>query len=166
MCELRNERNAEKPGRYAWPDSATFFQTRNGRRKRMCRADNHVVADIAVREGGAIWGGGDPDSEIRFITTDEKTQGYHFEPFGNTCQVVRGLVEHTPMNIDQIVAWARTDDGGRQYSLFEKPPRGGCMKWGLCDMPEDVNTALDAHEEGKAAVADQLLREAGWKTRG
>lgn len=35
--------------------------------------------------------------------------------------------------IDAVVAWARTDRGGRQTPLFAPPPRGGCMRWGLCE---------------------------------
>lgn len=35
--------------------------------------------------------------------------------------------------IDAVVHWARTDHGGRQYSLFPAAPRGGCMRWGLCE---------------------------------
>ena len=110
MQDLRRARNEETPGRYAWPDAATFFQTRNGRRKMLCRVEHEP------RGSGA--------------------HSFHFEPFDDDCEPVRGLVDHEPMNIHQIVAWARTDDGGKQYSLFEAPPRGGCMKWGLCETVE------------------------------
>jgi 3'-phosphoadenosine 5'-phosphosulfate sulfotransferase (PAPS reductase)/FAD synthetase len=37
------------------------------------------------------------------------------------------------VGIDAVVAWARTDRGGRQIPLLAPPPRGGCMRWGLCD---------------------------------
>lgn len=156
MCELRNERNKEQPGRYAWPDEATYFQTRNGRRKQLCRED-HIVADISVTEIGGI------HHDERYITIADKQRGYHFEPFGDSCRPVRGLVEHSPMTIDQIVAWARTDDGGKQYSLFEPAPRGGCMRWGLCEMPEEVHVALDAVEAGDVDTGKQLLGALGFK---
>ncbi len=39
--------------------------------------------------------------------------------------------------IDAVVAWARTDHGGRQLPLFAPAPRGGCMRWGICDLPAD-----------------------------
>lgn len=39
--------------------------------------------------------------------------------------------------IDAVVAWARTDHGGKQLPLFAPPPRGGCMRWGICDMPPE-----------------------------
>lgn len=35
--------------------------------------------------------------------------------------------------IDAVVAWARTDRGGRQMPMFAPAPRGGCMRWGLCE---------------------------------
>lgn len=35
--------------------------------------------------------------------------------------------------IDKVVEWARTDRGGRQLPIFSPPPRGGCMRWGLCE---------------------------------
>ena len=40
-----------------------------------------------------------------------------------------------PMHIDDVVTWARTDRGGRQLPLLTPAPRGGCMRWGLCDLP-------------------------------
>lgn len=40
-----------------------------------------------------------------------------------------------PMTIHQVVEWARTDRGGKQWPLFEASPTGGCMTWGLCDLP-------------------------------
>ena len=38
-----------------------------------------------------------------------------------------------PMGIREIAEWARTDRGGHQYILWEAAPRGGCMRWGLCE---------------------------------
>jgi 3'-phosphoadenosine 5'-phosphosulfate sulfotransferase (PAPS reductase)/FAD synthetase len=43
------------------------------------------------------------------------------------------------VGIDEVVQWARTDHGGRQLPLFAPAPRGGCMRWGICDLPEDVD---------------------------
>ncbi len=37
--------------------------------------------------------------------------------------------------IDQVVAWARTEHGGKQLPLLAPAPRGGCMRWGLCETP-------------------------------
>lgn len=42
--------------------------------------------------------------------------------------------------IDAVVEWARTDRGGKQYPLFAPPPTGGCMRWGICDLPEKNDT--------------------------
>ncbi len=39
------------------------------------------------------------------------------------------------VGIDRVVEWARTDRGGRQLPLLAPPPRGGCMRWGICDLP-------------------------------
>lgn len=35
--------------------------------------------------------------------------------------------------IDKVIEWARTDAGGKQWPLFAPAPRGGCMRWGLCE---------------------------------
>lgn len=36
--------------------------------------------------------------------------------------------------IDKVVAWSRTEHGGRQYPLFGPEPNDeGCMRWGLCE---------------------------------
>lgn len=43
------------------------------------------------------------------------------------------------MNIRDIMDWAQTSRGGRQYVLFERAPEGGCMRWGLCDLPANPN---------------------------
>jgi 3'-phosphoadenosine 5'-phosphosulfate sulfotransferase (PAPS reductase)/FAD synthetase len=40
------------------------------------------------------------------------------------------------MRIAEIVQWSRTAHGGRHLPLLPEPPRGGCMRWGLCDPPE------------------------------
>lgn len=39
------------------------------------------------------------------------------------------------MPIDQVVEWAQTGRGGRQFELLEAPEDEGCMRWGLCDHP-------------------------------
>jgi 3'-phosphoadenosine 5'-phosphosulfate sulfotransferase (PAPS reductase)/FAD synthetase len=38
-----------------------------------------------------------------------------------------------PATIDRVVEWSRTERGGRQALLFTPAPRGGCMRWGLCE---------------------------------
>lgn len=52
---------------------------------------------------------------------------------GSGCVIKRRLVDSPPMQIDEIVAWSRTDRGGRQMPMFEQRPTGGCMRWGLCE---------------------------------
>jgi 3'-phosphoadenosine 5'-phosphosulfate sulfotransferase (PAPS reductase)/FAD synthetase len=92
LVQLRQKRNEEKPGRYAHPDDASFFQTQR--------------------------------------------QGFS--------------------GIDKVVEWAKTDYGGKQFSLFDDPPRGGCMRWGVCEVPLEkgelagaVDVGRDMLEEGK-----------------
>lgn len=41
--------------------------------------------------------------------------------------------------IDDVVTWARTEHGGRQFPLFNMQPEGGCFQWGLCDLPDDAS---------------------------
>lgn len=43
----------------------------------------------------------------------------------------RGL----PVGIRAVVAWARTSRGGKQLPLLAPAPTGGCMRWGICDLP-------------------------------
>lgn len=45
--------------------------------------------------------------------------------------------------IDEVVSWAKTDRGGRQFPLFSPAPRGGCMRWGLCDTGADAENKDD-----------------------
>lgn len=39
-----------------------------------------------------------------------------------------------PVGIDEVMAWARTERGGRQLSLIQPP--SGCARWGVCEAPE------------------------------
>lgn len=46
-----------------------------------------------------------------------------------------------PMGIRELADWALTDRGGKQRVLFEPVPRGGCMRWGLCEVaPGSLST--------------------------
>ena len=40
-----------------------------------------------------------------------------------------------PVGIDSVVAWSRTARGGKQLPLLAPAPTGGCMRWGICDLP-------------------------------
>lgn len=44
------------------------------------------------------------------------------------------------MKIDEVVAWAQTERGGRQLPMFPSVPDGGCFRWGLCEAPEKPRT--------------------------
>lgn len=39
------------------------------------------------------------------------------------------------MKIDEVIAWSRTERGGRQLPMFPPVPDGGCFRWGLCEAP-------------------------------
>lgn len=43
-----------------------------------------------------------------------------------------------PIGIDEVMAWARTERGGQQISLFRPP--SGCARWGICEAPERPTT--------------------------
>lgn len=38
-----------------------------------------------------------------------------------------------PAGIDEVVEWSKTARGGKQFSLLDNEPSGGCMRWGLCE---------------------------------
>lgn len=84
LVQLRIARNAEKPGRYAHEDDASFFQTQR--------------------------------------------QGFS--------------------GIRKVVTWAQTAHGGHQLHLLPPPPKGGCMRWGVCDIaPPPLADGLEiAHD--------------------
>ena len=46
-----------------------------------------------------------------------------------------------PMGIRDVVGWARTDRGGKQLPIFAPAPRGGCMRWGLCETGADAEVS-------------------------
>ena len=41
--------------------------------------------------------------------------------------------DNGPASIYDVVDWARTGRGGRQRLIWDAAPRGGCMRWGLCE---------------------------------
>lgn len=63
-----------------------------------------------------------------------ETPGRYAHAVGSFFQVRHGVA---PMGIRDVVSWARTDRGGRQLPLLAEPPKGGCMRWGLCDPPSE-----------------------------
>lgn len=49
--------------------------------------------------------------------------------------VNRNIPDAPVMSIDEVVAWSRTERGGRQLPMFPPVPDGGCFRWGLCEAP-------------------------------
>jgi 3'-phosphoadenosine 5'-phosphosulfate sulfotransferase (PAPS reductase)/FAD synthetase len=79
-------------------------------------------------------------TEIRRQRNDEKPGRYSHEQATFFQTMRQGF-----MGIDKVLEWARTDRGGRQFPLLAPAPRGGCMRWGLCE------TAPADDDEGEAA---------------
>jgi 3'-phosphoadenosine 5'-phosphosulfate sulfotransferase (PAPS reductase)/FAD synthetase len=80
--------------------------------------------------------------ELETWSTEERARrnavepGRYQHPHATFFQARHGV---QPMGIDDVVAWSRTDHGGRQLPLLASPPRGGCLRWGLCESsPTDV----------------------------
>jgi len=48
--------------------------------------------------------------------------------------------ETAMMPIDQVVRWARTGNGGRQFDLFAPEHEEGCVRWGVCEPPAAPET--------------------------
>ena len=48
--------------------------------------------------------------------------------------------------IDKVVEWAKTDYGGKQFSLFAEAPKGGCMRWGACETAAPQELAAIAND--------------------
>lgn len=63
------------------------------------------------------------EQELRDPTHERHERGFFQGPTRN------GITK-----IDEMVEWAKTDRGGRQYMLFEQDgARDGCMRWGMCE---------------------------------
>lgn len=64
-----------------------------------------------------------------------ETPGRYSHPQATFFQTRNGVA---PMGIHDVVTWSQTSRGGKQLPLFAEAPRGGCMRWGLCDMPAET----------------------------
>jgi len=68
------------------------------------------------------------------VERNREKPGRYNNPIATFFQARSGL---PPPRIADVVAWSRTAHGGRQLPLFAPAPRGGCMKWGLCETSPD-----------------------------
>lgn len=41
--------------------------------------------------------------------------------------------ERPPIPIDQVLRWAKTERGGKQLAMFDRPQYEGCARWGMCE---------------------------------
>lgn len=62
------------------------------------------------------------------------TPGRYTHPQATFFQT-RDRAASKPMGIRDIVAWSRTERGGRQFPILQPLPQGGCMRWGTCEAP-------------------------------
>jgi 3'-phosphoadenosine 5'-phosphosulfate sulfotransferase (PAPS reductase)/FAD synthetase len=91
--------------------------------------------DVVGRAGGMLQlareKAGFPQRRGRWCTEKLKIEPLraHFD------QIAAQGFEPVSVVIDAVVAWSRTDRGGRHLSLFPPPPDGGCFRWGLCEAP-------------------------------
>lgn len=93
------------------------------------RIDPERVA--RVRELEAATGG-------TMFTRDRRTEKNRLLGAGATPDEAGPSV--VPIGIDDVVAWARTERGGKQLSLVRTP--SGCLRWGTCESaPEETEAA-------------------------
>jgi 3'-phosphoadenosine 5'-phosphosulfate sulfotransferase (PAPS reductase)/FAD synthetase len=76
-------------------------------------------------------------TDLRRVRNEEKP-GRYKHPVATFFLSRAGAV-----GIDGIVAWSRTDRGGRQLPLLAPPPAGGCMRWGMCEPPPSAHDSED-----------------------
>lgn len=69
-------------------------------------------------------------TEIRRSRNSEEPGRYKDEAAQFFQTQTKGFV-----GIDAVVAWSRTERGGKQLPLLAPAPTGGCMRWGICDLP-------------------------------
>lgn len=62
-----------------------------------------------------------------------ETPGRYAHPVATFFQMA--TERSAPVGIDEVVAWSRTERGGKQLPLLAPAPTGGCMRWGICDLP-------------------------------
>lgn len=65
-------------------------------------------------------------------TRNAETPGRYSHPQATFFQSRRPDMQ--PQGIRELVEWSYTARGGKQFDLFPGA-RGGCMSWGLCDLP-------------------------------
>lgn len=51
--------------------------------------------------------------------------------------------------IQDVIEWAKTDRGGKQFSMFDFTAQDGCTRWGLCEAPESRPEYIQVEEPKK-----------------
>lgn len=82
-----------------------------------------------------------PEAETAASARDAIGAGIHADAVDDeAARMSRRTFFHgrTDAPIAEVVEWAQTDRGGRQFQLFDASAKDGCMRWGMCDTaPED-----------------------------
>lgn len=100
------------------------------------KEDVRLVADHAPERIAEI-------SELEEVVTAERIRRNEEKPgryaHPEASFFLKAANRDTPgapiMKIDEVVAWSRTERGGRQLPMFPPVPDGGCFRWGLCEAP-------------------------------
>ena len=60
--------------------------------------------------------------------------------------------------IREVVEWARTEWGGKQYPMFDFTAQDGCTRWGFCEAPE-ARTEYVTVEERKSGKDEEAKKD-------
>jgi 3'-phosphoadenosine 5'-phosphosulfate sulfotransferase (PAPS reductase)/FAD synthetase len=119
----------------------------------------------ASKEEVRLWAENDPDrvDEVRALEREIEqlragrnaetpgryahAQGSFFQSRMAVKDPQTGKRRYLPMSVDDVVAWSKTDHGGRQGLLVREAPDSGCFRWGMCEPPEREVVTLAAVNE-------------------
>lgn len=120
----------------------------------IAKAEDRVAFSLTTVAAGpvawAAWKKGALTDEQRAaadVARSEVQSGRHAAAVQRECEALtRRTFFHgrsdTDGSIDEIVAWAQTTRGGRQFPLFDVTAQDGCMRWGLCDTADESDLVV------------------------
>lgn len=73
---------------------------------------------------------------LTMFTRDRRTEKRALIRSGMAAEEAGPSVE--PIGIDEVMAWAKTERGGKQVALVRMPT--GCARWGVCERPVEPET--------------------------
>lgn len=109
-----------------------------------------LTVEIAGHVAWASWKKGaltDGQQAAAVAARGEVEAGRHVDAVARECEALQRRTffhgrSDTDGSIDEIVAWAQTTRGGRQFPLFDVTAQDGCMRWGLCDTAEESDLVV------------------------